>query len=89
MELDGKLYREAYKALGQWKERQAIEQLLQRRNLTPRQAWEQYKALWELSMKIAPGDQEYQHSEHIRNWDQYYSKIQKLQTWMRSHGEAA
>ncbi len=88
MELDGKLYRKVYKALGKWKELEEITQMVERRSLSPQQAWEQYKALWELSMKIAPGDNDYQHSEHMRYWGHYYFKIQKLQTWMRSHGEA-
>jgi hypothetical protein len=89
MELDKELYRKSYRAIKEWKERESIDRMLQARYLSPQQAWNQYIALWELLLTIAPTEIKYQHVEHLKNLDQYYTKVQKLQEWMKSNGEAA
>jgi len=88
MEMDKDLYRKAHAALKRWNEFETIERLQQAKHLTPEQGWKQYISLWELLMKIAPDGSDYQHQEHIKDLEQYYSNVQKLQAWMRLHGEA-
>ncbi len=87
MEIDAELYRNYYRSIKEWKEREGIELLLLKRNQTAQQSWDEYIGLWELAMKFSSDDSGYQHSEHIKYLEDYYSKVQKLQAWMKSNGK--
>ncbi len=89
MEMDKELYRKYYNEIGEWKEREAIEEALSRRHLTSQQAWEEYLTLWKLASLFSPENDENLQIEHLKYWEEYYEKIQKLQTWLKANGKAA
>lgn len=86
MALDKELYRQAYEGYRQWNEAELIERARNTNKPTPQQAWRQYAELWEFIMKISPGISAAQRCKRLADLEEYLSKIQKLESWRRSHG---
>jgi hypothetical protein len=86
MKLDKALYRQAQEWYRQWNEAELYERAHSSRKRSPKENWEQYVDLWEFGreMKLSPGS--WQELEKISSINQYYSRVQKMETWRRSVG---
>lgn len=85
MAIDRELYRQAYEGYRQWNEAELIERARNANKLTPQQAWRQYAELWEFIVKISPEISAAQRRLRLADLEEYLSKIQKLESWRRSH----
>jgi hypothetical protein len=57
--------------------------------LSSQEAWKQYVDLWEFAMKLAPDMNEQQQQRKQAAWDEYYTRVQKFETWRQIHGKRA
>lgn len=80
MELNRELYRKAYQAIKKLKEQEYVDRVQEARKRTPQQAWDQFAALYEFGIKIAPENHEYQHREHMRGLQEYLSRLKMVET---------
>ena len=86
--IDKELYRQAYAQMREWsaaKERERIERESQ---LSPAEAWRQFVGLWQLCMKLAPRDNDWQRREKLEALNRYYARVQKLEAWRRARGHS-
>jgi hypothetical protein len=84
MEMDGELYRKAYQAIKKLKEQEYVERVQEARIRTPQQAWDQFAALYEFGIRIAPENHEYQHHAHLRGLQEYLLRIKMVATRRQS-----
>ena len=80
MELNRELYRKAYQAIKKLKEQEYVDRVQEARKRTPQKAWDQFAALYEFGIKIAPENHEYQHREHMRGLQEYLSRLKMVET---------
>lgn len=84
--LDKELYRDAYRRHREWNEAELKARIRGADTLSPQQAWQQYLALWEFCMTLAPEASDLQRTRRLAEWDLYYTRIQKLEEWRRQRG---
>jgi hypothetical protein len=89
MPIDKALYRQAQEWYRQWNAAEQKARWDEAGNLSSQEAWKQYVDLWEFAMKLAPDLSEWQHRRTLAAWDEYYARIQKLETWRQTHGKRA
>ena len=81
MKLDKELYRQAYEWYRQWNEVELLERARTAGKLSPQDAWRQYAELWAFCRRLSPQPSELQRRRRLAEWDEYYSRVQRLEAW--------
>ena len=89
MTLDKKLYRQAYEAYRQNNSAELRERAAQANKLSSQEALQRYFALWEFAMQLSSGPSEKQHNLHLKELEEYYSKVQKMEAWRQTRGKSS
>lgn len=89
MAIDKTLYRAAYEQYRQWNEAEELERARNAGQLSPAEAWRRYVALVEFCWRLATEQSEQQRSQRLADWDRYYERVQRLETWRRARGQTA
>jgi len=84
--LDKELYRYAHQLHQQWNEAELKARIQNAASRPPQEAWQQYMALWEFCMRLAPQPSRRQRVKRLMEWNRYYARIQKLEEWRQHNG---
>ena len=84
MSLDRELYRLAYAQYREWDRAAAAARAHHRRELSPVETWRRYVALVELCWMLAPEQSVRQRRQRLADWDLYYARVERLESWRQA-----
>lgn len=89
MQLDKKLYQQAYEVYREWNIAEAAERARSAGSLSPAEAWRRYVELVEFCWRLAPEPSVHQRREKAAALDRYYTAVRRLEERRRTHGGTA
>jgi len=87
--LDRELYRQAYAQYREWNKAELAECARHAGWLSPAEAWRRYVALVEFCWRLAPQQSQRQRERKLAYLNQYYARVQQLETWRQKRGKIA
>ena len=75
MPIDAKLYKQAREYYRQWNEAELKERIRNAGKISPEEAWEQYRDLWEFCVNLNKEAEQGQRIQKTRDLNVYYERM--------------
>jgi hypothetical protein len=89
MSIDRELYRKANELHSKWNLSERIDRAYNAGKRTPLECWREYIAWWEFLVNNFPMPSELQQVKRLKDWTDYYTRIQSFEAWCKENEESA